>query len=104
MKQAISHTGFALIDILQNCVSFNKTNTFHWYKERVYRLEDDYDPWDRIEAFRRSLEWGEKIPTGIFYKNARVSLEQRLPPIRESPLSKKPFSPQEAKQEVLHFY
>jgi 2-oxoglutarate/2-oxoacid ferredoxin oxidoreductase subunit beta len=104
MKEAIKHKGFALVDILQNCVSFNKENTFHWYKERVYRLEDGYDPSDRVEAFRRSLEWGQKIPTGIFYRNERETCEQRLPPIEETPLVRQAVFPPEAKREVNQFF
>jgi 2-oxoglutarate/2-oxoacid ferredoxin oxidoreductase subunit beta len=104
MKQAIQHEGFALIDILQNCVSFNKLNTFHWYKEHVYSLEDDYDPTDRIEAFRRSLEWGERIPTGIFYKNNRATFEQGVPVIREKTLVQQSFALEAAKEELQNFY
>lgn len=104
MKEAINHQGFALVDILQNCVSFNKENTFHWYKEHTYRLEDNYDPTDRVEAFRRSLEWGDKIPTGIFYRNERETCEQRLPPIRETPLVNQPLFQTEARQEANSFY
>ncbi len=104
MKEAINHNGFALVDILQNCVSFNKENTFHWYKDRAYRLEEGYDPVDRVEAFRRSLEWGQKIPTGIFYRNERETCEQRLPPIREMTLARQPLFLAEAKQEVDYFY
>jgi pyruvate/2-oxoacid:ferredoxin oxidoreductase beta subunit len=54
MKAAIGHEGFALLDILQPCVTFNKVNTFAWYKERVYHLEEGYDPGDRLAAFERS--------------------------------------------------
>lgn len=104
MKEAITHKGFALVDILQNCVSFNTVNTFHWYKERTYRLENGYDPSDRVEAFRRSLEWGEKIPTGIFYRNDREPCEQRLPPIQEIPLVEQPIFSQAARQEMNQFY
>jgi 2-oxoglutarate/2-oxoacid ferredoxin oxidoreductase subunit beta len=104
MQAAIQHKGFALVDILQNCVSFNKLNTFHWYKERVYRLEEGYDPSNRVEAFRRSLEWGDQIPTGIFYRNERESYENRLSPLREMPLIKRPFSLEKAKKAMDHFY
>jgi len=104
MKEAINHKGFALVDILQNCISFNKINTFHWYKDRVYKLEDDYDPYDRLEAFKRSLEWGKRIPTGVFYKNDRESFEQRLPVIRDTSLVKQPFALQEACREIAQFY
>ena len=104
MKEAINHEGFALIDILQNCVSFNKVNTFHWYKERVYQLEKNYDPTDRVEAFRRSLEWGEKIPTGIFYRNEKSSLEKNIPIIQEQPLINQQFSLAETLEEIAEFY
>jgi 2-oxoglutarate ferredoxin oxidoreductase subunit beta len=104
IKEAINHKGFALVDILQNCITFNKVNTFDWYKERVYHLEEEYDPRDRIEAFKRSLEWGNRIPTGIFYKNERKSFEQRLLANLESPLVNQGFSVGETKQEISQFY
>jgi 2-oxoglutarate ferredoxin oxidoreductase subunit beta len=88
---AFAHKGFALIDILQNCVSFNKINTFHWYKEHTYFLEDEYDPGDRIRAFERSLEWGDTIPLGLFYKKERPTIEDRLPRIDQDSLQSMPF-------------
>jgi 2-oxoglutarate ferredoxin oxidoreductase subunit beta len=66
LKKAISHKGFALVDIFQPCVSFNKVNTFQWFKERTYYLEESHDPTDREEAFHRSVE-KDKLPLGIFY-------------------------------------
>ncbi|MEN8231682.1 MAG: 2-oxoacid:ferredoxin oxidoreductase subunit beta [Thermodesulfobacteriota bacterium] len=104
MEEALRHEGFALVDILQNCITFNRINTFHWYKERVYHLEDEYDPSDRIEAFKRSLEWGERIPVGIFYRNNRKTFEKGIPVIQESPLIKQPFSLDAVKQEIQSFY
>lgn len=68
MKQAILHKGFALVDIFQPCVSFNKINTFKWFRENTYRIPDDYDPSDRVEAFKKSLE-EEPFPLGIIYKS-----------------------------------
>jgi 2-oxoglutarate ferredoxin oxidoreductase subunit beta len=56
MKEAINHKGFALVDILQPCVTFNKVNTYDWYRQRCYRLDKDYDPYNRVEAFRLALE------------------------------------------------
>ena len=66
MKQAIQHKGYALLDILQPCVSFNKLNTYQWFKERVYYLEESHDPTDRFEALKRASEV-EKFPLGVFY-------------------------------------
>jgi len=71
IKKAIRHNGYALVDILQPCVSFNKVNTFQWFKENTYNLEDSYDPTNRAEAFKRACEesGGGKMPLGIFYIN-----------------------------------
>jgi 2-oxoglutarate ferredoxin oxidoreductase subunit beta len=104
MKAAITHRGFSLLDILQPCVTFNKVNTFKWYRERIYRLEDDYDPYNRIKAFERSLEWGDKIPNGIFYKKNKETLEEIMPTIRETPLVRKKFSVEALKHEIERFY
>lgn len=77
---AVKHPGFALVEILQPCVSFNKKNTFKWYRERVYKLEDTsaYDPEDRTAAFGKALEWGERIPIGIIYRHQRQTFDQYL--------------------------
>ena len=78
MKKAIQHKGFALVDIFQPCVSFNKINTFKWFKENTYYLEDDYNSSDRIVAFSKSLE-EEPFPLGILYQsNHRTTFEDNL--------------------------
>lgn len=68
--QAVSHPGFSLVDIFQPCVSFNKVNTFGWYKERCRMLED-HDPTDWAAALARADEFGERIPLGVLYRNDR---------------------------------
>ncbi len=69
--QAARHPGFSLVDILQPCVSFNKINTFPWYKERCYMLGHDHDPTDRQAAMERALEFGDRIPLGVIWKSGR---------------------------------
>jgi 2-oxoglutarate ferredoxin oxidoreductase subunit beta len=87
IKAGLNHKGFALIDILQPCVTFNKKNTFAWYRERVYKLGNDYDPEDNAAAFAKSREWGDRIPIGIIYRELRPTYESQLklkePPIRQ---------------------
>lgn len=91
IRQAIAHPGFALVDILQPCVSFNKVNTFAWYKKRSYLLPDSYDPTDWQQAMLTAQEWGERIPLGVIYKNARPPFESHFPPLqREEPLVAQP--------------
>lgn len=78
--QAISHPGFALVDILQPCPALNHVNTFAWFKERVYELGPEHDVRDKILAFQKAQEWGEKIPLGVFYRVEREILERQLLP------------------------
>ncbi len=88
--EAMKHKGFCLIDILQPCVTFNKINTYEWYSKRVYKLEKDYNPEDRAAAFVRALEWGDRLPLGVIYRNSRPIYEERMPVISDMPLVKKP--------------
>jgi len=94
LKMGIEHHGFSLIDILQPCVSFNHRNTFQWYRERVYKLEDEgYDPGNKIEAFARAQEWGDRIPIGLIYREERPVYEEQIPALKEGPLVKQKIDP-----------
>ena len=104
MKAAILHKGFTLLDILQPCVSFNKINTYDWYRQRVYHLEPEYNPEERGSAFQRALEWGERIPLGILYRNHRPILEERIPVIQQRPLVKQPFDISLIETTLKEFY
>jgi 2-oxoglutarate/2-oxoacid ferredoxin oxidoreductase subunit beta len=86
IAQAIGHPGFALVDILQPCVTFNRVNTYQWYKQRVYQLDSSYDPGNRAMAFEKAMEWGDKIPIGVIYRNERPPLESQLPQLKDQPL------------------
>lgn len=78
MIEAIKYKGYALVDILQPCVSFNKVNTFAWYNKRVYRLDEDYDSNDFHGAFKKAMEWGDKIPIGILYKKEMPTYHDKI--------------------------
>ena len=101
--EAIKNPGFSLIDILQPCITFNKVNTFKWYKDRVCKLPADYDPYDKAAAFVKAQEWGEKIPTGIIYKNRRVPLDKQLPQIAQIPLLHKEINHDKRNQLINDF-
>ncbi len=104
IKAAVNHKGFTLVDILQPCVSFNKINTYEWYSKRVYHIEDDHNPEDRSAAFQKALEWGDRIPLGIIYKNNRPTLEDRIPVIADNPLINQPLDPLKLDQTLREFY
>ena len=73
----INYKGFALIDVLQPCVTFNKKNTYQWYFQRVYKLDSSYKPTDIGIAFQKSLEWGDRIPIGILYNVSKPAYDQK---------------------------
>jgi 2-oxoglutarate/2-oxoacid ferredoxin oxidoreductase subunit beta len=77
IKKAISHRGYALVDLFQPCVSFNKHNTYQWFKDHTYYLDDSYDPSDRNAAFAKAIE-ADKLPLGIFYINPKQTFEENL--------------------------
>jgi 2-oxoglutarate/2-oxoacid ferredoxin oxidoreductase subunit beta len=94
-QEGIRYPGFALIDVFSPCVTFNKQNTYQWFRERVYKLDEaGHDPADFHAAMNRALEWGDKIPIGIFYKNPspHPSLERRDPGLQSGPLVSHPLS------------
>ncbi|MFO7951480.1 MAG: thiamine pyrophosphate-dependent enzyme [Bacillota bacterium] len=103
MKQAINFSGYALIDILQPCVSFNKVNTFGWYRKRIYypEIEDQYD-W--VKAMALARQWGDRIPLGVFYKSPRVTFESSQAALQGEPLTKHPFDPQQVAFLQEEFY
>lgn len=105
MMQAVRHPGFALVDILQPCISFNPRNTFRWYKERCYHISEDHDPADREASFHLALEFGERIPTGVIYKNQRPPYETTLPLLTgREPLVARGFSPGETIGELEKYF
>ena len=93
IKLGIQHKGFALIEVLQPCVSFNHQNTYEWYRQKTYKLGNEYNPDDRIAAFSKALEWDERIPLGVIYKKDRPVYEEQLTALKEAPLVKQPINP-----------
>jgi 2-oxoglutarate ferredoxin oxidoreductase subunit beta len=103
LAQAISHPGFALVDVLQPCVSFNKVNTFAWYKQRVRELGPDYDPTDFKTAVNTAMTFGDTIPIGVIAKNDHPTfIERRRIPSQGSPV-KRAFDPGAVGRILDHF-
>lgn len=85
MKEAILYKGYAHLDIFQPCVVWNKVNTFGWYKQRVYQLPEDYDYTNYEEAYKKALEFGDKIPIGILYKVEKPTYEDKFEFVKNGP-------------------
>jgi 2-oxoglutarate/2-oxoacid ferredoxin oxidoreductase subunit beta len=104
-KTVWHHDGFALLDILQPCVTWNKLNTYEWYRERCYHVEPGYDPTDPLAAMERAREFGEGIPTGVIYRNERRPYERNVPVLAGMPpLVKREQGPRGLELTVREFY
>ncbi len=87
--KAITFEGFGFVDIFQPCVTFNKVNTYKFFRERVYNLQDEnHDTNNVVKAYEKSLEWGKRIPIGIFLDVKKPSYESQIPQLSKGPLSK----------------
>ena len=83
LKKAILYKGYALVDIFQPCVTFNKINTYAWFREHTYLLDASHDPKDRAKAFQKAIET-EKLPLGIFYLHeGKPVFEEQLSAYKE---------------------
>ncbi len=90
IDKAMDHRGFAFVDVISPCVTFNKLNTYEWFNKRVYKLED-HDTSDPSAAFGKAMEWGDKIPLGIFYQIDRPTLNDKNPVTRNKIPVKEPL-------------
>ena len=91
--EALQHVGYALVDVLQPCVTFNRTSAYDFYNPRVYKLEEtDHDVADKTAAWELTHEWGERIPIGIFYRVKGVpAYEEQVPALKVGPLVRQPM-------------
>ncbi len=92
MKQAIQHSGFALVDVFSPCVTFNHDNSHAFFKDRIKKLEDeDHDTRDWQTACEKAIAFGETIYTGLFFQKEAPTLDGSEPVLEEEPLAHKPL-------------
>jgi 2-oxoglutarate ferredoxin oxidoreductase subunit beta len=90
VKRAMQHRGTSFLDIMSPCVSFNKVNTFAWYKKRVRPLGPEHDPANREAAIKLALAADEEtIPTGVYYQVERPVFEDHLGALRGAPIAER---------------
>jgi len=87
IEQAIQHKGFALVNVLSPCVTFNKVQTYDWWRENLVDLDslEGYDPTDRAEAFRVVAEH-QSLVRGVVFRQDRPDYQDDLPNYAEDPL------------------
>jgi 2-oxoglutarate ferredoxin oxidoreductase subunit beta len=89
MERAISHKGFSLVVVMSPCVTYNKLNTYAWFRERAYQLENEGHDVNNFElALKKSMEWDNRIPLGVFYETDKPVYEELEQAYEFGPLSK----------------
>ncbi|MCX7750874.1 MAG: 2-oxoacid:ferredoxin oxidoreductase subunit beta [Candidatus Bipolaricaulota bacterium] len=92
IAQAIRHKGFSLVNVLHPCPSWNRVQTFAWYRERIVHLEErGHDPADRAAAFAVATKGGEEIPIGVLYRGERPTFGDVHPVLQGEPLGLRPL-------------
>jgi len=77
IEKGVDHKGFSLINVLQPCVTWNKVDTFEYYRKRVYKLEEsDYHPTDKMEALKKSFE-EKQLPLGVLFEEKRLAYHEQ---------------------------
>jgi 2-oxoglutarate ferredoxin oxidoreductase subunit beta len=94
LKQAVNHEGFSLVEVMSPCVTYNKINTYAWFKENTYYVTDDtaYDATNRNRAFD-ILNVEGKMPLGVIYREQRPTFET-LTHVPELPVISANLDPQ----------
>jgi len=105
MMQGIKHPGFAHLNVLQPCVTFNHLNTFSWFKERVYKLEEtDYRPDDRKRAWEKSWPNGGKIALGLLFSENQATYNDQVPQLKKEALVEKKLGPVDLTKAMEEFH
>ena len=93
LVKAIEHKGFAFVDIISPCVTWQKVQTMDYYKEKTYNLEEvGHNPSDFISAMVHASKFREqKYALGVFYQEERLSYEEQEPALKEGPLALQPL-------------
>ncbi len=105
LVKAIKHPGFSFVDVMQQCVTFNKVNTIEWYKQRMVNLQErEHDSSDAVKGLERALEDEEKsLPYGIFFEKPRPVYESFFPILKQGPLFKNQRIPSKVKFFIRDF-
>ena len=105
ITKGIDHKGFSLIDVFSPCVTYNKVNTYDFYRERTYKLLDtDHDPSNFNNAIEKSFELDEKIPIGLFYQKNSPTYEDEEPVLKSGSLLNRKKSNLDSSIALEEFY
>jgi 2-oxoglutarate ferredoxin oxidoreductase subunit beta len=89
IEAGIKHDGFSFINVFSPCVTYNKVNTYDWFKENLTKLSDveGYDSSSKDIAMQTLLNHNGLV-TGLIYQNTdRPSYQDLAPGYAKTPLT-----------------
>lgn len=105
IENGIKHRGFALIDVFSPCVTWNKVNTYDYFRQNCYKFNGaDYNTSDISQAFEKSRENAPKLPIGLFYETSRPTYEEMDSTIKMGTPVKAPLGIADPKSFMKEFY
>ena len=91
IRQAIEHKGFSFVNIFSPCPTFNKVDTFQFYRARILNIDETHtDKADRVKAFElaettndHTTDAEAKVPIGVFYKKEQQTYGEKVEALKK---------------------
>ena len=90
IEAGINHKGFSFINVFSPCVTYNKINTYDWFKQNLTKLNtiEGYDSTNKEQAMQTLMKH-DSLVTGIIYQDSsRPSYQELIPGYAEESLNK----------------
>ena len=105
IQNGIRHKGFALVDVFSPCVTWNKINTYDYFRQNCYKFNDGtYSTNDLGQALAKARETGPKLPIGCFYETTKPTYEESDPVVKLGPVVKAKLGIQDPQMIFKEFY
>lgn len=103
IEQGLQHKGFSLINVFSPCVTFNKINTYDWFKQNIVDIStiEGYDPHNRLMAIKTAMEHKGLVTGLIFQDKEKPAYEDQIQGFKKEGLVHQPLEIEEEKFQAL---
>lgn len=90
IEDAINHDGFSFVNVFSPCVTYNKVNTYDWFKENLTDIADidGYDFTDKTMATQKVLEYNSLVKGIVYQDTDTPSFESQIDEMSNEALAK----------------
>ncbi|MDG6907292.1 MAG: 2-oxoacid:ferredoxin oxidoreductase subunit beta [Nitrososphaerota archaeon] len=105
IQNGIAHNGFSLIDVFSPCVTWNRINTYEYFRQKCVKFNGPgYDASNFEQAVAKSREREPKLPIGLFYETQKPTYEEQDPALKAGNPVKAVLGVSDPKQLLQEFY